>query len=126
MLERGFLWFAEAVMVTALVLFVQGFRVRRSDNPRHQRLNKLGTLLVVVGLIAVEVLLRGLGWHFPVRDAGVLRIHITVASGALAVLLLLAFTGMKGPKALHRKLYVLFFPLYLATIVTSLLAFELW
>ena len=125
-IEQGFLWFAELVMLAALGCFVQGFRVRKSDNPLHQKLGKLGALLVIVGLVAVEVFLRGLGWKFPVRDATTLRVHIAVASGALAVLLALVFTGMKGPKKLHVKLYVLFFPLYLATVVTSVLAFRLW
>ena len=125
-IEQGFLWFAELVMLVALGCFVQGFRVRRSDNARHQRLGKRGALLVIVGLSAVEVLLRGFGWKFPVRDATTLHVHISVASGALLVLLALVFTGMKGPKRLHVKLYVLFFPLYLATVVTSVLAFRLW
>jgi len=38
---------------------------------------------------------------------------VAVASGALAVLLALVVTGMQGPKSVHVKLYVLFFPLYL-------------
>jgi len=125
-IEQGFLWFAELVMLVALGCFVQGFRVRKSDNRLHQKLGKAGALLVIVGLVAVEVLLRGFGWNFPVRDVATLRIHIAVASGALVVLLALAYTGMKGPKRLHVKLYVLFFPLYLATVVTSVLAFRLW
>jgi hypothetical protein len=125
-IEQGFLWFAELVMLVALGCFVQGFRVRKSDNALHQKLGKSGALLVIVGLVAVEVLLRGLGWRFPVRDTTTLRVHISVASGALLVLLALVFTGIKGPKRLHVKLYLLFFPLYLATVVTSVLAFRLW
>ncbi len=125
-LELGFLWFAEAVMLAALGCFVQAFRVRRSDQPRHQRLGKTGALLVIVGLIAVEVLARGLGWHFPVRSALMLHIHIGVASAALAVLIALVVTGMRGPKALHVRLYLFFFPLYLATVVLSFFAFRLW
>ena len=125
-IEQGFLWFAEAVMATALALFVQGFRVRRSDNALHQRLGKLGALLVIVGLVAVEVLMHGMHWSFPVRDRTLLHVHISVASVALALLLALVFTGMKGPRSVHVKLWVLFFPCYAATVVTSLLAFRLW
>jgi hypothetical protein len=125
-IEQGFLWFAELVMLVALGCFVQGFRVRKTNNALHQKLGKSGALLVIVGLVAVEVLLRGLGWKFPVRDVKTLHVHIAVASGALAVLLALVFTGMRGPKKLHVKLYLLFFPLYLATVVTSVLAFRLW
>jgi len=125
-LEQGFLWFAELLMLAALALFIQGFRVRRRDNALHQRLGKLGALMVIVGLVAVEVLMRGLHWDFPVRDRTLLHIHISVASAALALLLGLVVTGMKGPKSVHVKLYVLFFPLYAATVVTSLLAFRLW
>jgi hypothetical protein len=125
-IEQGFLWFAELVMLVALGCFVQGFRVRRSDNARHQRLGKTGALLVIVGLVAVEVLLRGMGWTFPVRDRTLLHVHIGVASVALTLLLALVFTGMKGPKRVHVKLYVLFFPAYVATVVTSVLAFRLW
>lgn len=125
-LELAFLWFAEVVMFTALGCFLEAFRVRRSDNRRHQRVAKFGALLVFAGLLAVEVLARGLGWEFPVRSATTLRVHIWVASVALLLLVLLVWTGMRGPKSLHVRLWVFFFPLYVATVVLSLFAFELW
>ena len=136
-LERAFLWFAELVMLAALLCFVQGFRVRESDRALHMRLGKLGALLVFAGLVAVEVLQRGLHWQFPIRSPELLRVHILVASGALLVLVVLVATGLSlrggGPtvartrrRALHVKLYLLFFPLYVATIVLSFCAFRLW
>jgi len=125
-IEFAFLWFAEAVMLTALVLFARGFSVRKSDRALHMKLGKLGALLVFVGLIAVEVVLRGLGWHFPIRSRTMLHVHITVASFALLFLVGLVVTGMKGPARLHVKLWLLFFPLYVATIVLSACAFRLW
>lgn len=125
-IERAFLWFAEAVMLVALVLFVRGFTVRKSDRALHMKLGKTGALLVFVGLIAVEVLLRGMGWHFPVRSHAMLHAHITVASLALLFLIGLVVTGMKGPARVHVRLWLFFFPLYVATIVLSACAFELW
>lgn len=125
-LELGFIWFAEVVMFTALYLFVRAFQVRRRDLALHQRLGKSGALLVFVGLLAVEVLARGLGWEFPIRSESMLRIHIWVATLALAVLILLVVSGMKRWRALHIRLYLLFFPLYVATIVLSLFAFDLF
>ena len=125
-LEQGFLWVAEAVMFVALGCFVRAFQVRRSDRALHMRLGKLGALLVLGGLIAVEVLLRGLGWEFPIRSRTILNVHIAVASVALLVLIALVVTGMRGPARIHVKLYVWFFPLYVATVALSLFAFDLW
>lgn len=125
-IERGFLWIAEAVMLAALILFVRGFSVRKSDRALHMKLGKLGALLVFVGLIAVEVVSRGMGWQFPIRSRTVLHAHITVASFALLFLVGLVVTGMKGPARIHVRLWLLFFPLYLATIVLSACAFRLW
>ena len=125
-IERAFLWFAEAVMLVALVCFVQGFRVRVSDRALHMRLGKIGAALVFAGLLAVEVMMRGVGWHFPIRSHPMLHVHIVVASFALAVLVALVWTGMKGPRRVHVKLWPFFFPLYVATVVLSLLAFDLW
>lgn len=125
-LEQGFLWVAEAVMFVALGCFVRGFQVRRSDRALHMKLGKLGALLVLFGLIAVEVVLRGMGWEFPIRSRTMLQIHIAVASVALLVLIALVVTGMRGPARLHVKLYAVFFPTYVATIALSLFAFELW
>jgi hypothetical protein len=112
--------------VAALALFVKGFAVRRSARALHMKLGKLGALLVFVGLIAVEVVLRGMGWKFPVRSTTLLHVHITVASFALLALIGLVVTGMRGPARVHVKLYAFFFPLYVATIVLSGFAFRLW
>jgi hypothetical protein len=129
--ERAFLWVAEVVMLAAYGCFVRGFLVRRSDRALHMRLGKLGALLVFVGLVAVELVARVLHWRFPRRDVtlagcSAFTVHVSVASLALLVLVLLVWTGLKGPRALHVKLYALFFPLYTATIVLSFLAFQLW
>jgi len=130
-IERAFLWFAEGVMLAAFACFVQGFRVRKTDRALHMRLGKLGALLVFAGLIAVEVLLRVFGWKFPIRDLefwgwSALAWHIAVATVALLLLIALVWTGIRGPRALHVKLYPFFFPLFAATIVLSFVAFELW
>ncbi len=129
--EQAFLWVAEAVMLSALLCFVRGFQVRRSDRALHMKLGKTGALLVFAGLAAVEVMLRVAGWRFPVRPLTIqgcsaLHVHVAVASAALLLLIALVFTGIRGPRRVHVKLYLLFFPLYVATIALSLLAFELW
>jgi hypothetical protein len=90
------------------------------------RLGKLGALLVFAGLIAVEFCVRVLRWNFPIRSRPLLHVHIAVASVALAVLIAIVVTGIKGPRRVHVKLFWLFFPLYTATIVLSAMAFELW
>lgn len=125
-LELGFLWFAEVVMFGALLLFARAFQVRRTNQPLHQRLGKWGACLVFAGLVAVEVVARGLGWSFPVRSQTTLHVHIAVASVALVTLIALVWTGMRGPRRVHVRLWPLFFPLYVATIVLSLFAFKLW
>ncbi len=125
-LELAFLWFAELLMISALFVFVRAFQVRRRNLALHQRLGKTGALMVLVGLLAVELLARGLRWDFPVRSPELLRIHIWVASFALVSLIALVVTGMRGWKRIHVRLYLVFFPLYVATIVLSLLAFDLW
>jgi hypothetical protein len=124
--ELAFLWLAELLMLVAFGVFVRAFQVRRSDRALHMRLGKLGALIVFVGLLAVELLARGLGWDFPIRSHRMLQIHIVVASVALVVLIALVVTGMKGPRALHVKLWPLFFPLYAATVALSWFAFDLW
>jgi hypothetical protein len=123
-LELAFLWVAEAVMFAALGCFVLGFRARRTDLERHKRLGKLGALLVLAALLAVELVARVLRWEIPVRSEAILRVHIRVATVALAVLIALVWTGMRGPRRVHVKLYLFFFPLYVATLVLSLLAFD--
>lgn len=125
-IELGFLWLAEVLMFGALGLFIAAFRVRRSDPALHQRLGKLGALIVFVGLLAVELVARGLDWEFPVRSATLLKVHILVATAALLVLIVLVFTGIRGPRRLHVRLWPLFFPLFVATNVLSLFAFRLW
>jgi hypothetical protein len=124
--EQTFLWVAELVMLVALGCFVRGFQVRRSDRALHMKLGKLGALLVVAGLVAVETMLRVVGWDFPIRSREMLHVHVAVASGALVVLLVLVVTGIRGPRSVHVRLWPIFFPLYVATIVFSLLAFDLW
>jgi len=124
--ELAFLWVAEILMLVALGCFVRAFQVRISNRALHMRLGKLGALIVFVGLLAVELLLRVAGWQFPIRSRTMLHVHIVVASVALAVLVALVWTGIKGPRALHVKLWPLFFPLYIGTVALSVVAFELW
>lgn len=125
-IERAFLWLAEVLMFSAFFCFIAGFRARKSDRARHMRMGKLGATLVFIGLVAVEVLHRGLHWEFPIRSRTILHVHIAVSFAALVALTALAWTGMRGPKRLHVKLYLFFFPLFTASLVLSLAAFELW
>ena len=124
--ELVFMWAAELLMLLALAIFVRAFLVRKSDRDLHMRLGKLGATIVFVGLLLLEVLIRGFGWRFPVRSSRMLLIHVIVASGALVLLIALVITGLKGPRALHVKLWPMFFPLYTAAIVLSWVAFQLW
>lgn len=124
--EQAFLWLAELLMFLAGFCFVRAFAVRRSDNAAHQKWGKAGAVVVVAALVVLEILMRGFGWAFPVRSAPMLHAHIAVASLSLLLIVALAVTGKMRIRSVHVRLYLLFFPSYVATLVLSFLAFELW
>ena len=124
--EQWFLWLAESLMALALVCFVLGFRHRRSNLARHRRLGTWGAGIVFLALLVLEYLMRVRGWEFPVRSQHLLQWHIATASVALVTLVGLAITGFLRIRSVHVRLYVVFFPAYVATLVLSLFAFRLW
>ncbi len=125
-LELGFLWLAEVLMLAGYICFWMAFAVRKTDRARHMFLGKLGAAIVVAGLIAVEVVTRVLGWEFPVRSHEWLRWHIGVACVALLLLVTVVVTGITRQRSIHVRLYPVFLPTFGLTILLSLFAFRLW
>jgi hypothetical protein len=123
-LEMGFLWLAELLMIGALGCFVVAFRWRKRNLARHRSWAATGIAIVFGGLLVLEVLMRGLGWQMPVRDRDALHAHLVVATISTVVLIALGITGALRIRSIHVKLYWLFFPSFVATIVLSWFAFQ--
>lgn len=124
--EIGFLWLAEIIMTVALGCFFAAFRVRKTDRARHMLLGKTGAYLVFAGLLALEFVVRVLGWHLPRRSEFLFHCHLVTASLSFALLLALLVTGVQRRRALHVYLYIPFLPLFTAAVVLSWFAFQLW
>jgi uncharacterized membrane protein len=125
-IEIGFLWVAQLIMIGALVCFLRAFALRKIDLSRHMFWGKLGALLVLAGLLAVELAIRVLGWEFPQRSTTAFHLHLAAASGATVLLIAIVITGLRRQRNIHIRLYPFFLPLYTATIVLSWFAFQLW
>ena len=124
--EQAVLWLAEAVMFTAQFCFLRAFWLRKRDNRRHQQWGKRGAACVLLGLLTLEILMRGAGWEFPVRSETMLRWHVGISIGSFLLLVLMVVTGMVRIRRVHVRLYLLFLPCFAASIVTSFFAFQLW
>jgi hypothetical protein len=110
------------VMLVALGCFVQAFR-RRRDTPVHRRWGVTGVVLTLTGIVVVLALTYGLGWRVEQRLPEVVDVHRKLALASTALVLLVAFTGMRRIK-IHKRLYVLFLPLYVATVATALIGYR--
>jgi len=124
--EQALLWVAEAGMFTALGCFVRGWTLRIKDNARHQRLGRTGGWIVIGVLVVLEVLLRRLGWEFPVRSHPALYAHVTVASVAFTLLIVMWVSGARRARAVHVATHGWFLLAFTTSVVLSLFAFRLW
>jgi hypothetical protein len=110
------------VMGGAFFCFVRAFRLR-FDTPRHRRWAGTGVGLSLGGILVVVLAWRLLGWQVPQRWPEVVRWHRVLAYLGLALLLLVAASGL-GRWRLHRHLYWAFFPVYGAALVTAAIGYR--
>lgn len=109
------------VMLASLGCFGQAYRMRLVT-PVHKRWGMAGVALSLGGIVIVLVLTYALGWHVDQRFPGVVRVHRVLALAATALVLLIAVSGWRRWR-IHTRLYVAFFPLYIATVATALVGY---
>lgn len=122
MREALLFWTYSAVMVAALACFIEAFRARRTLK-RHKRMAGLGVILTLGGIAVVLLVTYLFGWRVPKRYPDIVRIHRALAVGAAVLVVVTAWTGWRRVRW-HKRLYVVFFPLYIATIVTALIGYK--
>lgn len=110
-----------AVMVASLACFAQAFR-SRLVTPVHKRWGITGAALSLGGIVVVLIATYALGWRVDQRYPDVVRVHRVLALIATALVLLLGVSGWRR-WPLHTRLYIPFFPLYVATVATALLGY---
>jgi hypothetical protein len=111
-----------AVMAAALACFLQAFR-QRLDTPVHKRWGIVGTCLSLGGILVVILGAEMLGWRVEQRYPLVVIIHRKIALVSTALLILTALTGALRLR-LHHKLYVVFLPTYIATLLTAMVGYR--
>ncbi len=100
-------------MGAALACFWRAFATRKTT-PVHKRWGVAGAAIDLAGTVVVIVVTRGLEWHVPARDDTVAAVHRGFAYVATALVLLVAGTGI-AKAAVHKRLWVVFLPVYSAT-----------
>jgi len=112
------------VMGAALGCFIQAWR-RRHRTPVHRRWGIAGTCLSLGGIVVVLLGAWLGGWRVPERLPEVVLFHRRVAYLATALLLLTAVTGqLRIP--IHKKLYLIFLPTYVITLLTAAIGYRPW
>lgn len=111
-----------AVMLASVVCFIQAYR-RRFVTPIHKRWAVTGMALTIGGIVVVLVVTYAFGWRVDHRYPVVVRIHRLLALGATALVLFIGYTGWRR-SPIHKRLYVVFFPLYVATVLTALIGYR--
>ena len=74
------------------------------------------------GIVVVLIVTYAFDWRVDQRYPDVVRVHRTLALGATALVLLIGVSGWRR-WPIHTKLYVPFFPLYVATVATALVGY---
>lgn len=110
-----------AVMAGGLFCFLQAWR-HRFDTPRHKRWGLLGTGLSLGGIAVVLLGAYALGWRVAERWPEVVRFHRAAAYVGTALLILTAVTGaLRLP--LHKRLYLVFLPVYVIVLAAAILGY---
>ncbi|MDJ0973142.1 MAG: hypothetical protein QNJ98_01605 [Planctomycetota bacterium] len=110
-----------AVMVASLGCFAQAYRTRLVT-PVHKRWGIAGAALSLGGIVVVLIATYVLGWIVDQRLPDVVRVHRLLALAATALVLLIAISGWQRWR-IHTRLYIVFFPLYIATVATALIGY---
>lgn len=111
-----------AVMTAGLVCFVQAWR-HRFTTPVHKRWAITGTALSLGGIAVVLVGAEFLGWVVDQRLPWLVVIHRRIALASTAFLILTAVTGALRI-GIHKRLYLIFLPLYVAALVTAIVGYR--
>ena len=109
------------VMVASLACFGQAWRTRLVT-PVHKRWGGAGVGLALAGIVVVLVLTYVMGWRVDQRFPTVVRVHRLLALAATALMLLVGLTGWRR-MPIHKRLYVVFMPLYAVTVATALVGY---
>ena len=110
------------VMAAGLGCFLQAFRHRRTT-PVHKRWALFGTALSLGGIAVVLLGAEFLGWRVEARYPEVVAVHRKIALAATALLILTAVTGALR-MGLHKRLYIVFLPVYVASLVTAMIGYR--
>lgn len=111
-----------AVMAAGLVCFLQAFRHRRVT-PVHKRWAVTGTALSLGGIAVVLLGAELLGWRVDQRLPWLVTIHRRIALASTALLILTAVTGALRI-GIHRRLYLVFLPLYVVALATAIVGYR--
>ena len=111
-----------AVMTAGLACFIQAWR-HRLVTPVHKRWGITGTALSLGGIAVVLLGAEFLGWVVDQRLPWLVTIHRRIALASTALLILTAVTGAMKAR-IHKKLYVVFLPLYVAALVTAIVGYR--
>ncbi|MDJ0521249.1 MAG: hypothetical protein QNJ90_04165 [Planctomycetota bacterium] len=115
-------WTYLVVMTAGLVCFVQAYRTR-FVTPVHKRWGITGTVLSLTGIVVVLVGAWLGGWRVEERLPDVVAFHRQIAYVGTALLLLTAVTGaLRMP--LHKRLYIVFLPVYVVVLVTAIIGYR--
>ncbi len=111
-----------ALMLASVACFGQAYRTRLVT-PVHKRWGLAGVALSLGGILVVLVVTYAMDWRVAQRLPGVVRVHRTLAPIATALVIAIAITGWRRAR-IHRRLYVAFFPFYVATVATALIGYQ--
>ena len=110
------------VMLAALVCFVRAFQTRL-DTPVHKRWGIAGVALSLGGILVVVFGAYVFGWQVNIRSMDVVIWHRRIALVSLVLLCMIAITGATKHR-LHRRLYVVFLPVYVVSLITAAIGYQ--
>ena len=123
MLPSAVLYYVYLVVMTAgLACFLQAWR-HRFVTPVHKRWGIAGTAVSLGGIAVVMLGARFLDFQVAERIPWLVLIHRRVAVVGAAVLILTAVTGALRI-GIHKRLYLVFLPLYVVTLALAIIAYR--
>ncbi len=110
------------VMAAGLFCFYKAYRTRL-DTPVHKRWGITGTSLSLAGITVVLVGAWLWGWRVEERLPDVVRFHRRAAYAGTGLLILTAVTGALR-LSIHRRLYLVFLPVYVVVLLTAVVGYR--
>jgi len=116
-------------MVLSLFCFYIGYYYRFRNNFFHKKINLLG---MIFNLFTSSYLLVNKYFLWGIEALGITAIvprwvvdtHRFFAAVSLVLMLLMAYSGIKKKKELHKKLHYVFLPLYSIIVISGLSIFR--